>query len=59
MTGKDAFDIAEAKCVIDVQIRRLTNLRAELDSIQDQMEKVQDRVATICSKVLNEVKNNE
>lgn len=59
MTGKDAFDIAEAKNVIDVQIRRLHNLRAELVSIQDQMEKVQDRVSTICSKVLNEVKNNE
>lgn len=59
MTGKDAFDIAEAKCVIDVQIRRLHNLLVELDSIQDQMEKVQDRVSTICSKVLNEVKNNE
>ena len=59
MNGKDAFDIAEVKNVIDVQIRRLHNLRAELVSIQDQMEKAQERVSTICSKVLNEVKNNE
>lgn len=58
MNGKDAFDIAEAKNVIDVQIRRLHNLRAELVSIQDQMEKAQERVSELCGKILNEVKTN-
>ena len=58
MNGKDAFDIAEAKNVIDVQIRRLHNLRAELVSIQSQMEKAQERVSELCGKILNEVKTN-